>query len=66
MEANKTDIPNSGFEEFYTANNLTDVFKLMCLEATPPNTYRNGDNQIDYILVMPVLTPVIKAVGLFL
>eukprot|EP00957_Ditylum_brightwellii_P193212 14711746-Ditylum_brightwellii.AAC.1 len=47
-------------------NNLVDAFRHLHPDVTPPHTYQQSNNRLDYIFIMPALTPALKAIGFLL
>eukprot|EP00957_Ditylum_brightwellii_P057427 4354252-Ditylum_brightwellii.AAC.1 len=62
IDANETDDEGTDLKEFLLDNDLVDVFQHLHPNVTPPNTYQQSNNRLDYIFIAPALTPALKAI----
>ena len=63
IDANDTDNEGTDLNGFLMENDLVDAFRHLHPDTTPPHTYQQSSNRLDYIFVTPALTPALKASG---
>eukprot|EP00957_Ditylum_brightwellii_P016212 1219634-Ditylum_brightwellii.AAC.1 len=62
MDANKVDEAGSQLRKFRDSHDLVHIFTHMHPDITPPHTYQQSTNRLDYIFVTRALIPAITAV----
>eukprot|EP00957_Ditylum_brightwellii_P018733 1407492-Ditylum_brightwellii.AAC.1 len=63
MGANNDNQASSDFWKCHCQNNLVDEFTHLHPRATIPHTYQCGNNQMDYIFIIPALIPALCSTG---